>query len=58
MPGAQQFVDVYIENRDDLLSLLANTYVLEHSEILEPDINWENLTIYFQYITLTPEMTS
>ena len=57
-PGAQQIIDVFIEDEDNLLSLLANKYVLAHSQFLEPELDWEDLTIYFQYISLTPEMNS
>ena len=57
---AQQVVEVHVSipNTPDILPMLAESNVLAHSQILEPDVQWEHLSVFFQYISISPELTS
>ena len=58
--NAQEMVPVKIEMKghENLLSLIAGNYVMGHSQLLETEIPWEQLSIFFQYISVTPDLTA
>ena len=58
--NAQEMVPVKIEMKghENLLSLIAGNYVMGHSQLLETEIPWEQLSVFFQYISVTPDLTA
>ena len=59
-PGAQQVCTVFLQisPTDPSISLFLDTFVIAHSEDLEPDIPLANLSIYFQYIKIDGNLES
>ena len=59
-PGAQQLVNTYIDhgNNRNISALLNQQNVLAHSQILEPDQEWEKLTVFFQYVRIQADLST
>ena len=53
-PLGQLMVRAHIDHENDrnILAILNQQHFLAHSELLEPDKKWEELMVFFQYITL------
>ena len=59
--GAQQVVSIQVQLQDEqshMLPILANKYVVAHSEEIESDLPFDQLSLFFQYIWLSSTLQS